>query len=194
MKRIILGLLMISLGLFGCGDDSSPSGPQVMANEGLPNQGVVLRLVGTAEGYAGTVPDIDGDKADDDATCFDISVLDADGNVIGTATDCLSNITPVGDGMALVGTTLFNLDNGSFTARGLTTVQPVTTQGDTPVTHTTGAVPMDGANGVLSGTEAFENFEAQVRLGGAVNLSKLDSDGLITFDCLFAVTPLATGR
>lgn len=195
MKRIIVALLAINVGLVGCGDDSSPSGVQQNppVEEGLPAKGAVLRLVGTAEGYDGSVPDIDGDGSDDAATCFDVDILDASGNVVGTATDCLSNITPVGDGMALIGTTIFRLSNGTFTSRGNTTVQPVTTAGPTPITHTTGAVPMNGNNGVLSGTGDFENWQAQVRLAGAVNLSRLDAEGMITFDCLFAVTPLTAG-
>ena len=69
-------------------------------------------------------------------------------------------------------------------------MQPITTTAATPATHTTGAVPMDGDNGVIAGTGAYEQFRAQARLAGAVNLSKLDSDGEISFDCLFAITPL----
>jgi hypothetical protein len=49
---------------------------------------------------------------------------------------------------------------------------------------------MDGANGVIQGTGAYTRLRAQVRLSGAVNLSRLDSDNLISFDCLFAITPL----
>jgi hypothetical protein len=49
---------------------------------------------------------------------------------------------------------------------------------------------MDGANGVLGGTGAYNGFMAQVRLSGAVNMSQLNSDGLIAFDCLFAVMPM----
>jgi hypothetical protein len=48
---------------------------------------------------------------------------------------------------------------------------------------------MDGASGLLSGTGAYSRFAAKVRLSGAVNLSLLDSDGLTTFDCLFAIEP-----
>jgi len=51
-------------------------------------------------------------------------------------------------------------------------------------------VPIDGVDGVIAGSGDFEGFSAQARLAGAVNLSRLDSDGIITFDCLFAVVPL----
>jgi hypothetical protein len=159
-------------------------------NVGLPGRAVVLRLVGTGSAYDGMVPDIDGDQQDDPAVCFDVDLYDSHGRRVGTATDCLSDIQGVGNGLALVGTTVFRLPNGTFTTRGYTTVQPTTTTAPTPITHTTGAVPMDGSNGVLSGTGAYAHMAAQVRLSGAVNMSLLDSDGLITFDCLFAIDPL----
>ena len=60
--------------------------------------------------YVDMVPDIDGDGNDDAAFCFDVDLIDLKNNkVIGTATDCLSNITPVGDGVSAVGTTYFHL-------------------------------------------------------------------------------------
>jgi hypothetical protein len=206
MKRIIVVLFAVNLGLAGCNlsgpsDESAAKEEQPVfaaaagsGNAGLPGRATVLRLLGTGEAYDGFVPDIDGDGNEDAAVSFDIYLPDASGRKVGTATDCLSNITPVGDGLALVGTTIFRLPNGTFIARGSTTVQPVTTNAPTPITHTTGAVPMNGDNGVISGTGAYTQFRAQVRLAGAVNLSQLDSDGLITFDCLFAISPLNGGR
>jgi hypothetical protein len=205
MKRILIfAVLTMSLALAGCNLTEPSEAPvateqtsvftRVSAgNSGLPGNAVMLRLSGTGVAYDGMVPDIDGDGNDDPAACFDVDLFDASGKKIGTATDCLSNITEVGGGLALVGTTIFHLPNGTFISRGNTTVQPVTTSEPTPVTHTTGAIPMDGANGVISGSGVFKDFQAQVRLSGAVNLSRLDSDGEITFDCLFAVTPLRGG-
>jgi hypothetical protein len=207
MKQFLVMVIVIIFTISGC-DTTGPtssgesnSDPDVLSrpvvgmygmhgNVGLPGTSVVLRLLGTGQAYDGMVPDIDGDGADDPATCFDVDLLDAMGRKIGTATDCLSNITPSGDGLKLVGTTIFRLPNGTFTSRGNTTVQPVTTSEPTPATHITGAIPMDGANGVLGGTGAYNGFMAQVRLSGAVNMSQLNSDGLIAFDCLFAVMPM----
>jgi hypothetical protein len=201
MFRTIL-TLMLALPLTlatGCGDesptalDATSGGAELAASPAagvFARTGSVLRLVGDAPAYEGTVADIDGDGVDDPAVCFDLDILDATGRKIGTATDCLSDITPVGDGMKLVGTTIFRFDNGTFVTRGHTTVQPVTTDVPTPITHTTGAIPMDGDNGVIAGTGAYRNFRAQARLSGAVNLSNLDSEGRIAFDCLFAITPL----
>jgi hypothetical protein len=207
MTRIICILTMTAIAAltYGCGEDvptsaetsaaeaggvSTTQAPVTFAGGQLPGRGSVLRLLGDAVAYEDTVPDIDGDEVDDPALCFDVDVFDASGRKVGTATDCLSDITGVGDGMSLVGTTFFRLNNGTFVARGHTTVQPITTSAPTPITHTTGAVPMAGANGILSGTGAYSGFEAQVRLSGAVNLSRLDAEGRIAFDCLFAVTPL----
>jgi hypothetical protein len=202
MSRITLVLALIALVSFssGCGDNApaitaSDAAEAIdsatdLARTGLPGRGTVLRLFGDVEGYAGTVPDIDGDEIDDPATCFDLDILDVTGRKIGTATDCLSDINGVGDGLALVGTTIFRLANGTFISRGSTTVQPVTTDEPTPITHTTGAIPMAGANGVISGSGAYAGLRAQVRLSGAVNLSRLASEGRIAFDCLFAVNPL----
>ncbi len=201
MSRYVFALALIGLiGLTnGCGEDTSVITASEPAAEissfeehtrtGLPGRAMVLRLFGSAVARPGTVPDIDGDGVDDDALCFDIDILDAAGNKIGTATDCLSNIVGVGDGMALVGTTYFHLRNGTFVSRGSTTVQPVTTTDPTPATHATGAIPMPGSNGIIAGDGAFAGLDAEVRLSGAVNLSRLDSEGRIAFDCLFAVTP-----
>ena len=120
MKRIIVALFAINLGLAGCNlsgpsDESAAKEEQPVftaaagsGNAGLPGRATVLRLLGTGEAYEGFVPDIDGDGNDDAALCFDVDLLDASGRKIGTATDCLSNITPVGGGLALVGTTIFH--------------------------------------------------------------------------------------
>jgi hypothetical protein len=199
MKRISALLVAIVFSVAACNFDSPSSSVQRsdgaapaaegFAGVGLPGHGTILRVVGTATAYDGKVPDIDGDGVEDDALCFDIDLYDASGTKVGTATDCLSDIGEVGDGLALIGTTIFRLANGTFIARGHTTVQPLTTTSASPVTHTTGAVPMPGTNGVIHGTGAFKNFQAEVRLGGAVNLSRLGSDNEITFDCLFSVLP-----
>ncbi len=204
MKRILILVSAIMISASAC-SDNTPLSPDTSdtstlkaqhrsGGAGLPGRGTVLRLAGTDVAYPDMVMDIDGDGQQDDALCFDVDLLDASGRIIGTATDCLSQITPVEGGLALVGTTTFNLPNGTFTARGYTTVQPLTTTMPSPATHTTGAVPMPGTNGVIHGTGAYENFQAEVRLSGAVNLSRLDSHGEITFDCLFSVLPLAMGH
>lgn len=150
-----------------------------------PNLAVGLR--GTSLGVPDLVPDIDGDGQDDPAMCFDLDLVDLkSGRTIGSATDCLSNITPVGDGLALVGTTYFHFPEGVLVTRGLTSVQP-TTIGSPDFTHITGGIPVHDENSVLMGTGRFHKASGAARLSGAVNLSALDSDGLITFDCIFII-------
>ena len=202
---ILMASVLILVGAFaGCSEQNTLTGAPAAGelvdqglttpadknhgNVGLPGRGATLRLKGVGHAYDGMVPDIDGDGEDDPALCFDVDLYDSAGRKIGTATDCLSNITGVGDGLAIVGTTIFNLPNGTFVSRGNTTVQPLTTSVASPATHVTGAIPEAGANSVLHGTGAYEGFMAQVRLSGAVNMSEID-DGIIVFDCLFMVSP-----
>jgi hypothetical protein len=96
-------------------------------------------LVGTGEAFSSTVPDIDGDGdgVADEATCFTIDLIDLDSNeIIGDATDCLSNITPDGDGLRVIGTTTFNFPQGQLVTRGETTAQPLL-HGANGFTHAT---------------------------------------------------------
>ena len=146
---------------------------------------VALRGQGTAE--TRTLTNLPGSL---EATCFSgIQLIEVkSGKVIGTAEDCLSNITPVGDGMSIIGTTTFNFtEGGTLISRGETSVQP-TTIGSDAFTHITGAIPAPGSNQVIGGTESYQNVSGTVRLSGAVNLSLLESDGKITFDCIFQIT------
>jgi hypothetical protein len=102
---------------------------------------------------------------------------------IGTATDCLADIEPIGEGLKLVGTTFFNFTGGAqLVTRGNTTVQPIL-HGQNNFTHTTGAEP-SGGNDILSGTNQFKKAKGSVRLSGFVNLSV---EGEITFDCIFVI-------
>lgn len=153
---------------------------------------LILNLVGTGAMYLGTVPDIDGDLIDDPAFCFDVDLVNGKNRrIIGTATDCLSDITSVGDGIALVGTTYFHMSRGTLITRGKTTVQPVTQPTETPagklITHATAAAA--SGNSVIGGTRRFAGVTGSVRLGGMVNMSNFaGSEGdSIFFDCLFIV-------
>ena len=153
---------------------------------------LVLNLKGSGDMYESTVPDIDGDGYDDSAICFDTDLINMRNlQVVGTATDCLSNITPMGDGLALVGTTYFHLPQGTLITRGNTTVQPalhptVTPSGQ-PVTHITGAA--DDGNGIIGGTGSFMNSVGTVRLSGMVDMTNFDGNvgEPIVFDCLFVI-------
>ncbi|WP_299178794.1 hypothetical protein [uncultured Neptuniibacter sp.] len=153
---------------------------------------LVFNLMGSDDMYLGMVPDIDGDNLEDEAFCFDVDLVNGKNRqVIGSATDCLSNVEGGGQGgLMLVGTTFFNLPQGTLVTRGLTSVQPVNqvtvTPDGHPITHITGA-SVDG-NAVLSGTGVFAGQEGTVRLSGMVDLSAFTGEGTpIFFDCLFIV-------
>jgi len=152
----------------------------------------VFNLVGTGAMYEGEVADIDGDGVDDQAWCFDVDLINAKNQqLIGTGTDCLSNVTPTGTGLALVGTTTFHLPQGDLVVRGNTTVQPVLHPTVTPsgqdITHITGASSTE--NAVIEGTRRFAGAVATARLSGMVDLSGFTGNvgDPITFDCLFVV-------
>lgn len=152
----------------------------------------VFNLIGSDDMYVGMVPDIDGDGVEDEAFCFDVDLVNGKNRqVIGSATDCLSNVEGGAQGgLMLVGTTFFNLPQGTLVTRGLTSVQPVNqvtvTPDGFPITHITGA--SGDSNAVLSGSGVFEGREGTVRLSGMVNLSEFTGAGTpIFFDCLFIV-------
>ena len=150
---------------------------------------IVVRLAGTATAYEGNDLFNEFGLTPLDALCFDVDLIDAKtGNVIGAASDCLSGITPsvTDNGTMLTGTTFFFFPGGTLISQGLTTVQPVL-HGSPDSTHITGAVPSPSGEGVVYGDGKFQNASGPVRLSGAVNLSMLDSDGQITFDCVFVI-------
>jgi len=162
------------------------------ASGGGAGNNFVLNLIGTGPMYEDYVPDIDGDGADDPAMCFDVDLVDMQkGQTVGTATDCLSNVTPTGTGVALVGTTYFNFPQGELVVRGKTTVQPVlhptVSASGQEMTHITGAASPD--NAVISGTRRFAGAEGTVRLSGMVDMTEFGGgvDDPISFDCLFFV-------
>jgi hypothetical protein len=150
---------------------------------------IAVRLVGTGQAYGGDDLFNEFGLTPLGAACFDLDLVDAKtGNTIGVAIDCLSGITPSGsdNGVMLTGTTFFFFPGGTLISQGLTTVQPVL-HGSADFTHITGAVPSPGDDGVIYGDGKFKKAAGPVRLSGAVNLSALDSDGLITFDCMFII-------
>lgn len=159
------------------------------ANAAGIGNNIVVRLAGTGEAKGGDELFEEFGLDPIGATCFDVDLIDAKtGKVIGNAIDCLSDITSsmTDNGLKLTGTTFFFFPGGTLISQGLTTVQPVL-HGSADFTHTTGAVPSPSDNGVIYGDGKFKNAAGPVRLSGAVNLSALESDGLITFDCVFII-------
>lgn len=180
-----VGLVGLAMAVFA--GAFAGSNTEAVARPGPNGHDLVVALRGTGEVAIQEIPETD--QGTTEGLCFTVDLVDlATGNVIGDATDCLADIDPdAGGGMALTGTTIFNFPGGTLVSRGRTSVQPVL-DGSVDFTHITGAVPQDGENSVLSGTGRFNRATGSVRLSGAVNLSELDSDGKITFDCVFVIS------
>ncbi len=154
----------------------------------------VFAFVGTDVGEVRPIPPLGLPGVADEGLCFDIDMVDpTNGDVLGTGIDCLTVLDAAadGNGIQVIGTATFQFPGGTIVARGKTSVRPkIPDHGSNAATHSTMAVPDPGENSVLSATGLFAGLEAGVRLGGAVNLSRLASDGLIDFDCLLAFRPL----
>ena len=75
---------------------------------------IAVRLVGTGDLFIGDELFADFGLAPEGALCYDLDLVDVKtGDVIGSATDCLTNISGVGDGVALTGTTFFFFPGGT---------------------------------------------------------------------------------
>ena len=158
------------------------------ANAAGIGNNIVVVLAGTGQGYPGDVQFAQFDLDPLGATCFDMDLIDAKtGNVIGRGSDCLSNMTPMGDGLSLTATTFFYFPGGTLVSRGLVTVQPELDK-LTKFTHITGAVPSPYVSNVLHGDGKFKNAvgSGSVRLSGAVDLTNFAA-GSIVFDCVFVI-------
>ncbi|USD35910.1 hypothetical protein [Ferrimonas sp. SCSIO 43195] len=184
MNRLFMLATIVSLIMLG--------GFEAQAKDRGAGKHWVLNLVGSGAMYESTVPDIDGDGHDDAAICFDVELYDANNRrLVGTATDCLSMVTPVGTGISLVGTTYFHLPQGTLVTRGNTTVQPVIQNTMTPsgqmITHITGA--SGTGNAILWGSNRFAGAMGTVRLSGMVDMTNFAGNpgDPIVFDCLFVI-------
>jgi hypothetical protein len=190
MKNTWKLLLTISLVLF--------LSNSVIAGDRGAGKRYLFNVIGEATARPDTVPDPDGGP-DLDADCFDVDLVDLKNKrLIGTATDCLTVQGVIGDFevIRLIGTTTFNLPQGSVTTQGFTTVARVHQPTHTPptpstpngvaVTHITGAAGT--GNAIIGGTGRFRNASGTARLSGMVDLTHLiDGHGIITFDCIFVV-------
>jgi hypothetical protein len=184
IKIVIIAFISILLGMSSTVSAADKKGGKIL----------VMNLVGSGAMYERMVPDSDNDGNDEAAICFDLDLLNAkNGQLIGTATDCLSNIADagVGAGLALVGTTYFHLPQGNLVTRGNTSVRPVTQDTTTAdgqlMTHVTGAAGTD--NAILEGTGRFKNSTGTVRLSGMVDMTSFKGNigDPIAFDCLFVI-------
>jgi len=147
----------------------------------------IVKLAGTGSMYKKPLEDFD-----EEAMCFDIDLIDMkNGNIVGTATDCLSDVQPFGDGVKLIGTTFFKLPEGILITRGKVSVQPALeetkSESGLPFTHITGA--SSEGNTIIAGTGVFEGSTGNVRLSGMVDMSEfaMNEGDLLTFNCLFEI-------
>lgn len=183
MKTRIATLLTLSLTL--C------LSSKLIAGDSGGGKHFVLNLVGTGYQYTSTVPDPEGGEMD--ALCFDLALVNLQNRqIIGSASDCLSEISAAESGtVALTGTSYFHLPQGTLITQGKTTVAAVEQTTVTPygaeITHITGA--SGSGNAIVGGTRRFANSTGTARLSGMVNLADftgVDGDP-ITFDCIFVV-------
>ena len=162
------------------------------ASYAKPSKGgknIVVRLVGTGDAYNGDILFTEFGLTPVGAACFNLDLVDAkSGKVIGAAADCLSDINESvsDDGLMLTGTTFFFFKSGTLISQGLTTVQPVL-HGSVDFTHITGGIPSSDDESVIYGDGKFKKASGPVRLSGTVNLSRLETEGKITFDCIFII-------
>ena len=189
MNRLIargaIGAVVPLVAVFALGVGSWSAAPRADAAAGKVR---AFQIQGTATAHECKIPRTAAGTTRTDL-CFTVDLFEYVGGkrrLVGTATDALADVKQVGDGLALTGTTFFNLPEGTLVTRGGTTVQPVTINSPS-VTHITGAIPNMGENNVLDGTGAFKDARASLRLAGAVNTSNF-ANNQISFDCLFVVT------
>ncbi|MBW3628116.1 MAG: hypothetical protein KY464_02350 [Gemmatimonadetes bacterium] len=182
-KAVALGLLCVTLMLTSCSQD-----PVQTENQDFTGGGpMILNLRGSAVAEPRTM-NINGVSTA--AMCFTVDLLDVrNQQVVGKGTDCI--VAKPDDrhasGLEVIGTTIFDFGQGdTFTSRGLTTVQ-ATTHGSPGITHITGAIAPEGENSIVGATGRYQNLRARVRLSGAVDMSRMETDKRVYFDCLFVV-------
>lgn len=161
------------------------------------------------DAFFANLPD-DDDREQSDFACFEGDLVNLEtGRVVGIGVDCLwvigapADNTPGvatiddGDGNQIAispqidAVTFFFLRGGYFISDGLTTVRPFFVgigDGDGRYTHMTGSMPGDTPS-IVHATGRFRSTAGRdsVRLSGAVNTSRLFTDGIIDFNCMFVV-------
>lgn len=158
---------------------------------------LVLKLDGTGFMYPMEVPGMEEGDDPMPGMCFDLDVIDLKSNkIIGTGTDCMSNVEMDENGnVALIGTTFFYLPGGKLITRGAITVQPVpedfslVSADGHPYSHITGSSSTSEQNSIISGTGKYENSAGRVRLSGMVDMTEftMNEGDPLTFSCLFVL-------
>ena len=178
LVALLVGLVAIACGsASGAGFQETAAGSQI-----------AVVLAGTANGET---RDINGTPME----CFDVSLQNpANGEVIGTATDCLdlASIELIGDdgGMLVSNTTFFNFDDGTIVSLSRTAAQPVSDPlPSSGSTHITGEIGSEDNILAAMGTGKYQGMKGNTRLSGAVDMSAFTGPGSpITFDCIFVIS------
>ncbi len=185
------------------------------------NADMAVKFIGTADATAATdlSPEIAQAIADSGVNvagfaCFELPLLDLEtGHPVGIGVDCLNPFDDTGDvhgaGIQIEAKTFFFFPKGLIVNHGCTSVRPFFSGvGDAGVTHMTGSIgpdELDGAfgggqpaqcanaDGIIFTSGGFKNHVGEVRLSGAVNLSKFNT-GEITFSCLFTLDVVPRAR
>jgi hypothetical protein len=161
------------------------------------NEHLVLKLDDTGFMYPMEVPGMEEGDDPMPAMCFDLDVIDLKRNkIIGTGTDCMSNVAMDENGnVALIGTSYFYLPGGKLITRGAVTVQPVpedfslVSADGHPYSHITGSASTSEQNSIIGGTGKYENSTGRVRLSGMVDMTEftMNEGDPLTFSCLFVL-------
>ena len=93
---------------------------------GLGNN-IAVRLVGSNASFSSNGVFSQYGITGPESFCWNFDMVDIKtGNSIGYATDCGAIIGVVGEGLQVLGTTIFHFPGGTVTSRVYTTVQPTT--------------------------------------------------------------------
>ena len=174
---VTTGLITVAVGLSTLATSrATPAGD--------PGHRRVVAMQGTDIGEFRTIQLPDGAV---DALCFDVDLVDLQtGRVVGTGTDCFLEIEEDGEALIVHSISIFQFPEGDLYTGSSVGVAPTSTS-SYHTTHVTGYVPAPGENNIVQGTGRYRRATGSARLSGAVDMSKLESDGAITFNCLFVI-------
>lgn len=155
---------------------------------------IMLKVEGVGRMHPDTVQSSVNPRVSVPAMCFDVDLLDmSTGNLIGTATDCMSEMVPnVGDsGFLAIATTTFTTPDGSATVQGAVSVQPLQDSSlflsdlGQEYTHMSGAI--GSGNAIIASTGAFAGLQGTSRLSGLLNMGLFEAveGDPVLFNCLF---------
>lgn len=147
-------------------------------------QTLVLQLRGVASPYTCEIPPTA--KGTTMATCFDVDLVNLKtGKIVGTGTDAIADVEPVGDAMTLTNTTFFRLSGGTIVSRTLVNILPLLVQTDPSVTVSTLGFPVPGEKNIIATTGKYKNLTGTSTLTGAAN-NQLPN-GQLGFSCNFVL-------